>query len=82
MPHARLCLLFLLALFLAGGLCESAPDDDGQEEQLEAAERLQQPRNLYEGNVNENLDELRRDLEETAQDRQDGQERQIDREAH
>ncbi len=81
MPHARLFLLCLLALFLAGGLCESAPADETEEE-LEAAERLQQPRNLYEGNVNENLDELRRDLEETAQDRQDGQERQIDRETH
>ncbi len=72
----RALLLIALAILLAGGLCESGTEEPDEEERT-AAERLQQPRNVYDGNVNENLRELRDDLEEAGSDRQRLQESQI-----
>ena len=66
----------LVSVSLAGALCDSAPAEE-EEEEVAAAERLQQPRNLYDGNVNENLRGLRDDLEEAGRDRQEDQEERI-----
>lgn len=73
---ARVVGFFLMSTVLAGALCDSPPAEE-EEEEVAAAERLQQPRNVYDGNVNENLRGLRDDLEETARDRQEGQETRV-----
>lgn len=66
-----------LPLLLTAAMCEAdAPQDP--EPQKSAAERLQQPRNMYKGNINENIKELQLDLEETAKERRERQDQAID----
>lgn len=77
--------LFVALLFIpmlaSVGLCgKSEPE---VEEEIpagaSAAERLQKGPNVYDGNVNQNLRELRQDLEEAGLERVEGQEGAIDR---
>lgn len=75
---AKLLAMGLAISLLTGGMCGEPPAEVDEEEQKPAAERLQQPRNMYDGNVNQNLRELRQDLEETAQERQEGQNERIE----
>lgn len=74
----RTAAILFLALFCTGGMCEgptSEPTEDSAAST--AAERLQQPRNIYDGNVIENLHELEADLQETVTDRSENIERRL-----
>lgn len=77
--------LFVALLFIpmlaSGGLCgKSEPEvEEESPAEVSAAERLQKGRNVYDGHVNQNLRELRQDLEAAGQERVDGQEEAIDR---
>ncbi len=65
----KLALILLAMALLTASFCEEPVEEAEVEEEATAAERLQQPRNLYDGNVNENLRELSDDLDEAAEDR-------------
>ncbi len=73
MRRVLIIIAVVAALFLTGGMCDSAEESTEEEPAEEAAERLQQPRDMYEGNINENLDELRDDLEQTGVEREQRQ---------
>ncbi|MFU8802296.1 MAG: hypothetical protein ACNA8W_00665 [Bradymonadaceae bacterium] len=74
---------FVAALFVpflaSSGLCGKSEPPAEAEVEKPAAERLQKGRNVYDGNVNENLRELRQDLEEAGSDRAIKQDGEIDR---
>lgn len=77
MSLLRFSFLLSLPLLLTAAMCEP---DEAQEiaPPASAAERLQQPRNIYKGNINENLKELQIDLEETMGERKERQDQAID----
>lgn len=75
---ARIAGSLLLTVFLTAAQCgESAEDDDqgeeadATEEESTATDRLKEPRNVYDGNVNENLQDLESDLEGAGTERQE-----------
>ena len=77
MSFYRLVVFIFLSLMLTAGMCE-ADTPPPQEPPESAAERLQGPRTMYKGNINENLQELQFDLEKAAKERKDRQDRATD----
>ncbi len=73
MRSPMILIVLVLAVFLTGGMCDSPEEVEDEEIDEPAAERLQEPREIQRGQINDNLDELRDDLEETATDRQQQQ---------
>jgi hypothetical protein len=69
--------MMLVPMLASGGMCSKAEPEP--EEETTAAERLQKGRNVYDGNVNQNLRELRQDLEAVGQERVVDQDQAIDR---
>lgn len=74
----RSCALTAVLIVLAGAQCngddgasdESSAAAEQEESQTPAADRLKEGRNVYDGNINDNLDQLEQDLEATGAERE------------
>lgn len=79
MRTTKLLISMILALLLTGGLCDSTPEADEEESSESSEEEASESDEAAGGTINEDLDELRDGLEETAGERQERQDETIRR---